>query len=254
LTLDAYFDQLTQNLRQALDLVVSANAELRQFAQLTSHDLKTPLATVANLCDEALDEFGAEIPNEASELIQAARNRVFRMSATIDELLASTVRGTDDGSNEEFSSQELIEELLDELRRDMRDKEIHVRVQADLPRIVGNHVRIRAAFYNVLSNAVKFIDKRPGRIVISAEQSEHECVFSIADNGPGIAREELVRIFLPFRRLRGATGASGSGLGLYFTKSLVEQQDGRIWAESVVGEGSRFCIALPCSSPKQGGT
>jgi rsbT co-antagonist protein RsbR len=62
LTLDAYFEHATQGLRQALDLLFKANAELRQFAHLTSHDLKTPLATVANLCDETIDEFGTEMP------------------------------------------------------------------------------------------------------------------------------------------------------------------------------------------------
>ena len=91
LTLDAYSEQATHGLRQALELLLKANAELRQFAHLTSHDLKTPLATVANLCDETIDEFGAEMPQEARKLIEAVRNRVFRMSATIDDLLSSTI-------------------------------------------------------------------------------------------------------------------------------------------------------------------
>src|SRR5689334_22277441 len=70
LTLDAYFSQATQRLREALDMYWKANDDLRRFAQLTSHDLKTPLATVANLCDEVLDEFGDEIPVEAREMIR----------------------------------------------------------------------------------------------------------------------------------------------------------------------------------------
>ena len=74
LTLDAYFTEATQNLRQALELVFRTNTELRQFAQLTSHDLKTPLATVVNLCDEALDEFSGEMPAPAAELISAAKS------------------------------------------------------------------------------------------------------------------------------------------------------------------------------------
>ncbi len=65
MTLDAYFVEATRNLRHALDIVFRSNTELRQFAQFTSHDLKTPLATVANLCDEVLDEFATEIPAEA---------------------------------------------------------------------------------------------------------------------------------------------------------------------------------------------
>jgi signal transduction histidine kinase len=250
LTLDAYFDQATRNLRQAMDMVLKANAELRQFAHLTSHDLKTPLATVANLCDETLDEFAGEMPDQAARLIEAARNRVFRMSTTIDDLLATTARATEDGSHEAFSVRELIESLLEELRPNLRQKEISVSLHPDLPSIVGDRVRIREAVYNILANAVKFIDKRPGRLVIETRRHENEFVLSIADNGPGIPRDELKRIFTPFHRLRGAS-EPGSGLGLYFTKSLIERQGGRVWAESVLGEGSRFLIALPHSSNKR---
>ena len=245
LTLDAYFEQALASLKQAMELVVKANSELRQFAHLTSHDLKTPLATVANLCDETLDEFGTQIPEEAANLIRAARNRVFRMSATIDELLTTAARETEDGSQADFAVRELIAELLDDFRPELCAREIEVTVPEELPRFAGDRVRIREAFYNVLSNAVKFIDKRPGRIVIEAEMIGNEWVFKIADNGPGILRDELDRIFMPFRRLGGHKKVAGSGLGLYFTRSLVEKQGGRVWAESALGEGSRFFIALP---------
>jgi signal transduction histidine kinase len=250
LTLDAYFDQAIQNLRRAMEMVVNANAELRQFAHFTSHDLKTPLATVANLCDETLDEFRGEMPEEAAKLVEAARNRVFRMSATIDDLLATAARTTEAGSLEQFSARELIDDLVDELRPRLLQKEIEVSLPRDLPKIVGDRVRIREAVYNVLANAVKFIDKRPGRIVVETERNENEFILVFADNGPGIPREDLNRIFMPFFRLHG-TGEPGSGLGLYFTKSLIERQGGRVWAESVLEEGSRFFIALPYSPDEQ---
>ena len=104
LTLEAYFTQATQSLRRALDLIYQANLELRQFAQLTSHDLKTPLATMANLCDEALDEFGDQMPAEAAKLIDSARMRAFRMSTTIDELLSSTMSLHSEAIHGEVSS------------------------------------------------------------------------------------------------------------------------------------------------------
>jgi signal transduction histidine kinase len=86
--------------------------------------------------------------------------------------------------------------------------------------------------------------------VIDARRQENEFVLSIADDGPGIPRDELQRIFTPFHRLRGAS-EPGSGLGLYFTKSLIERQGGSVWAESVLGEGSRFFIVLPRASDKR---
>ena len=244
LTLEAYFAEATQNLRQALDMVFRANTELRQFAQLTSHDLKTPLATVANLCDEALDEFGPDLPSGAADLIEAAKQRTYRMSSMIDELLELSASVEDFEANVAVDSRQVLDEARERLGPRLAQHEIELIVAPNLPAVWGNPVRLREAFYNLLSNAVKFIDKRPGRIVVSAEATADECIISIADNGSGIPREDLDRIFSPFRRLRMHHDRPGSGLGLYFTKNLVEQQGGRVWAESELGKGSTFHVKL----------
>jgi signal transduction histidine kinase len=244
LTLDAYFAEATQNLRQALDMVFRANTELRQFAQLTSHDLKTPLATVANLCDEALDEFGSSMPAGATELIDAAKQRTYRMSAMIDELLELSASVEDFEASVKVDTRQVVDEAIDRLGPRLSQQEIELNIAPELPPVWGNRVRLREAFYNLLSNAVKFMDKRPGRIVIAAQVTPDECTISVADNGSGIPREYLDQIFSPFRRLRMHQDRPGSGLGLYFTKSLVEQQGGRVWAESELGQGSTFHVLL----------
>lgn len=244
LTLDAYFLQATLDLRQALALVFESNAELRQFAQFTSHDLKTPLATVANLCDEVLDEFGGRLPDEAKKLIEAARQRAFRMSITIDELLRSTISIHSDSEPDEFPVGEAITEAADLVRPQLLEKGIELQIAPGLPWVAADRARIREAFYNLLANAAKFIDKRPGRITVSVEVRGSDCVLCVADNGPGIPREEWTKIFVPFRRLPVHHDVPGSGLGLYFTKGIVEQQKGRVWVESDVGKGSRFYVSL----------
>jgi signal transduction histidine kinase len=244
LSLEAYSAQSTQQLRQALDLVFKTNGELRQFAQLTSHDLKTPLATVANLCDETLDEFGAAMPAGACELIEAAKQRTFRMSSMIDELLELSASVDDADDNSEIEAHEVLEEAVDRLGPRLAQRNIELTVADRLPTVWGSRVRLREAFYNLLSNAVKFIDKRPGRIVVSAHDDGKECTFRFSDNGPGIPADDLSRIFSPFRRLKVHANSPGSGLGLYFTKQLIEQQGGRVWAESKLGEGATFCVVL----------
>ncbi len=84
----ANLNRAAENLEQALELLREAKQELNQFARLTSHDLKTPLGTVVNLCDEVIDEFGKVVPAEARTMIQNARQTAFRMSGLIDQFLA----------------------------------------------------------------------------------------------------------------------------------------------------------------------
>jgi signal transduction histidine kinase len=244
LTLDAYFARSTTNLRHALDMYWRANAELRQFAQLTSHDLKTPLATVANLCDEALDEFGDQMPGPARELVAAAKNRTFRMSRMIDELLASAVSLEGGEAEESISSQDVWDEALETCRTQLAERGIEVEVRSRLPRVRGHKTLLREVFVNLLSNAAKFIDRRPGRLVVGSQLRGDVCELVIADNGPGIPQEELDRVFVPFRRLPMHKDQPGSGLGLYFAKNLVMQQGGRIWITSEPGRGSEFHIEL----------
>ncbi len=244
LTLDAYLAKETQNLRQALDMVFRANAELRQFAQLTSHDLKTPLATVANLCDEAIDEFGPQMPDEARRLVEMAKQRTYRMSEMIDELLELSAPPEQAESDCEVNTGQVIAEAIERLGREAEKRKIQIGLVGGLPRVWGNRVRLREAFYNILSNALKFIDKEAGKIEITAEVTPETCTFAVADNGPGIPPEELDRIFSPFHRLNPQRGNPGSGLGLYFVRNLVEKEGGRVWAESQLGAGSVFFIML----------
>lgn len=250
LTLDAYFDQSTEELRQALDLYWRANDELRRFAQLASHDLKTPIATVANLCDETLDEFGDEMPEGARELIRSARDRVFKTSTMIDELLESTLRAHEEESFGVVDLGEVFSDILDRLKKKMAEKDVEVSLPNTFPKVRGDRARFREAIYNLLANAVKFMDKSPGQIDVTAEIEEGgtQCVVSITDNGPGIPESELQRIFVPFHRLNEHRDTPGSGLGLYFTMYLLEREGGRIWAESKLGQGSCFRMQLNCSS------
>jgi signal transduction histidine kinase len=244
LTLHAYFTHSTEALRRALEMYLRANLELRQFAHLASHDLKTPLATVANLCDEALDEFGSQMPGEAKQLIEKARARTYRLSKMIDELLSVTVRFDPAESLQETSAQAVIAEAIDLLQPVVQQKQIAVEIPRQAPIVWADPVRLREAVYNILANAVKFVGTGSGRIQVEIAECDEGYDLTIADNGPGIPPQDTARIFAPFQRARPDDDRGGSGLGLYFAKCLMEQQGGRIWVESVVGRGSRFHLVV----------
>lgn len=249
LTLDTYFFRCTQTMGSALDMLWRSNSELRQFAQLASHDLKTPLATVANLCDEALDESGDSMPSSTRELIESAKQRIYRMSAMIDQLLQTANASVESDLCEEIASDNVIAEAVDRLRPMADHKGVSLEVTPPLPYVFANKVKLREAIYNLVSNAVKFNDHTNAWVRISAKADNQHCVFEISDNGPGITVENMERIFAPFRRLAMHKGEPGSGLGLYFAKHLTEQQGGRLWAESECGKGSRFYISLHRRAP-----
>lgn len=245
LTIEAYFNHGAATLRQALEMLWQANAELRLFAQLTSHDLKTPLATVANLCDEVLDEFGPQLPAGALELITAARNRTFRMSNTIDELLETSISLQSQDDEQRVFLERSFQEALDRVRPMIDAKEITFHAVPLNVNVLGNHVKLREAIYNVLSNAAKYTPANSdGKMDVRLKLEAQSCFLSISDTGPGIPPEELEHIFVPFRRLRMHRDEPGSGLGLYFTKSLIEQMQGKVTVSSELHRGTTFTIQL----------
>ena len=245
LALDPYVARSTKHLRTALRLLAQSNAELKEFAHLASHDLKTPLATVANLCEEFLDEFGPQVPAEGRGLIEAARSKTLKLGRMIDELLEISEAGTQTNQRVPVAMRPLVDEVLERLRPEIEGRSIQISVPDHLPEIYAHPGRLREVFYNVLSNAVKFLDKEAGTIRLGVEAAKGEHIFCISDNGPGIAEADLPQIFAPFRRLPQHRNKPGSGLGLYFVKTFVEEQGGRVWVESRVGEGTQFYIAMP---------
>lgn len=245
LTLDAYFTHSTQQIRKALDLYWQANAELRQFAELTSHDLKTPLGTLANLCDEVIDEFGDQMPEEAVKMITQASLKTFDMSRMIDALLASAHISHEEDNSSQVPIKSMLDILIRQMQYELRKKDITVDIQGDFPDALGDPARLKEAFSNLLSNAIKYIEFQPGLITINGIKRGGGVIeITVTDSGSGIPESELKRIFVPFRRLPTHRDDPGSGLGLYFTKQIVESNGGRVWAESLPGQGATFHVEL----------
>ena len=249
LSLDAYFASSTEKLRRALELYEQSNTELSEFAHLVSHDLKTPLATVSGLCEEFIDEFGAQVPAEARQLIAAAHNRTMKMKGMIDELLSVSAAAAQPVQRSRASSRALLDEVIDRVRQEIGDRAIQLEVPHQMPEIFVHPGRFRETFYQLLSNAVKFMDKEPGFVGVSVQTIGAEHVFCVADNGPGIAASDQAKVFAPFQRLPEHRDQAGSGLGLYFVRRMVEQRGGRVWVESRPGEGSKFYVSIPRDEP-----
>lgn len=245
LTLDAYYERSTTNLREALRLYAQSNTKLREFARLASHDLKTPLATISGLCEEFLDEFGGQVPESASELIRQARHRTLRMRDMIDELLAISEAAAQPDQRQLLGLRGVIDEVLERVRHDYPDHGVDINVPTHMPEVTTHSARLREALYQLVANAVKYMDQPGGQVWITAEARPDRIHLQVIDNGPGIPADDLDRIFSPFRRLPRNRQVPGHGLGLYLVRQMVEELGGRVWCESDPPRGAVFHVVLP---------
>ena len=136
----------------------------------------------------------------------------------------------------------VVEDIQDVVRAKSQELEF---VPADGPLVVvADEPLLREAIGNLVSNASKYTPEG-GRIILRTTNSWPEFNIIVEDNGPGIAREDLDKFFMPFVRLREARRQSGSGLGLSLVRKIAERHGGQTYVESELGEGSRFIIRVP---------
>ena len=148
-----------------------------------------------------------------------------------------------------FSLQEALERGVSMVRERATQDGVRVTLHADdsLDLVEGDERRIRQVIFNLLSNAVKFAPAG-GRVDVNAIQSNGEVTVSVADTGPGIAADDVDRIFEEFQQTEvGAMQQEGTGLGLALSKRFVEMHGGRIWCDSELGKGSMFVFTLPAA-------
>ncbi len=122
---------------------------------------------------------------------------------------------------------------------------IRVTIEDTLPVVISERVRLIQVFQNLISNAVKYMDKPEGTIRIGCFEQEQYWTFSVADNGPGIDQKYFGKIFEMFQTLARRDELESTGIGLAVVKKIVELHGGTVWIESTVGEGSTFFFTLP---------
>ncbi len=238
--------KLGQQWRQAQTATASAKRESaarQELLAVVSHDLRSPLTTVtmgAALLEETLPD-----PNRH---VRAIRNAADRMKSLIDDVLdvSRLETGTITLHRTWWEVGPLLERAAELYQA--RATQQGVTLRAELPatpsQAWGDPERVFQILGNLIGNALKFTP-RGGEITITTESKAQELDVYVRDSGPGIAAEDQLLLFQRYWQGETSSRAGSLGLGLYICKNLVEAHGGKIWVESVLGQGSRFCFTLP---------
>ena len=232
------------NDQQMLDKLKSIEKEFQEFVYIVSHDLKAPLRAVNALTDWLAADYADKFDADGKEQLKLLTSRVNRMQNLLDGVLQYSRIGRITENKTQIDLNQLLPEIIETL---VPPSNIHITVENQLPVIVSEYTRIRQVFENLLSNAVRFMDKPEGFIKVGCAEENGFWKFSVSDNGPGIAQEHFEKIFKLFQTLQAKDQFETTGVGLTLAKKIVELYSGRIWLISKVGEGSTFFFTLPKS-------
>jgi signal transduction histidine kinase len=242
--------QAEQDLARKVEELARSNADLEQFAYIASHDLQEPLRMVATYTQLLGERYRGRLDENADKFIGYASEGALRMQTLIQDLLAFSRVGRSGDACGRVDCDAAVEEVLQSLGPAMRASGAVV-THAALPMVWADRSQVAQIFQNLIGNAIKFRGKEALAISVQAEKAGQQWLFSVSDNGIGIAPEYREHIFVVFQRLHTRAEYAGNGIGLAICKKVVERCGGKIWVEAQADHGSIFKFTMPCDGPAE---
>jgi len=234
-----------RQLQHANDRLASANRELEAFTASVSHDLRSPLTTIAGQAGLLELSMGATATEDQKRRLSRIQGSVKQMSELIDALLVLSRISRHTLRRELVDVTSLIDTIVTDLRQRDPHRRVEVEVQANM-NVHGDRRLISDLFTNMLSNAWKFTGKvENARIFVTQTVDGSMSTVTVRDNGAGFDMAYSGKLFKPFQRLHSPSEFEGSGVGLATVARIVDRHGGRIWAEARPNEGASFHFTLP---------
>jgi PAS domain S-box-containing protein len=235
--------ELEQRVRDRTAALAATAEQLEAFGYSVSHDLRAPLRAIDGFSRAVLEDYGALLPEAGVGYLQRVRAGAQRMGELIDHLLTLSGALRGELRRERLDLGVLAREVVAELSAAEPDRVVAFRAAEGLV-VHGDAVLLRAALANLLGNAWKFT-RRCARASVELGRCESEPpTFYVRDNGIGFAMPDPAMLFRPFQRLHSAEEFEGHGIGLATVQRIVQRHGGRVWAESVPGQGATFYFTL----------
>lgn len=255
--------QLQRRLEEHVEQLQNSNSNLEQFAYIASHDLQEPLRKIKSFGDILHNRHAAQLGTEGTDLIGRMQSAASRMSTLIEDLLTYSRASVKPAVMKVMQTNKVLEDVLFDLERPIQQHKAIIKTDKLAP-VAGQATQIGQIFLNLLSNALKFhhparqpeinitsrmVTGRDSGLFISTEDAGKKFqLIRIQDNGIGFDSAYRERIFQIFQRLHNRTEYPGTGVGLSIVKKVVENHNGYIEADAVLGEGAKFYILLPAAT------
>ncbi|MDB5271841.1 MAG: domain S-box protein [Chitinophagaceae bacterium] len=237
------FDYTEQKL--AKDKINTLNQELEAFTYTVSHDLRSPLRSITGYTQILQEDFSRQLEGEGKRLIEVIIKSTRRMGQLIDDLLSFSQLGRKELLHNDIDMNLLVKQLVRELSEQARKHSLEINLHPLHP-CHGDYKMIRQVWNNLLSNALKYSEKRENiRLEIASYIEEGETCYYVKDNGAGFDMQFVHKLFGVFQRLHRINEFEGTGVGLAIVKRIVTRHAGRVWAEGKLNEGAIFYFSIP---------
>ena len=235
--------QRAEELERANRALEQSNMELQQFAYVASHDLQSPLRSIAGFVQLLERRCGDQLDEQARDWIRRASDGAQRMNTLIRDLLEYARVDSRARPFVDVDLAEVVSDALTLLDASIADAGAVVEC-GPLPIVRGDRAQLVQLMQNLIGNAVKYHGDRPPRISISARRTAEGCAVSVRDNGIGIPAESREKVFEVFRRLHSASEYPGTGIGLAVCRRVVHRHDGTIGVDAAPDGGCIFTFTL----------
>lgn len=234
--------QSEEEIQQYTAQLERSNEELDNFAYVASHDLKAPLRGIMQLANWIQEDIKAPLESQTSEYLALMRNRIMRLESLLDDLLAYSRLGRKHGDFKLINVADTVNEIFELVGSSTRFQLV---CNIGLSEITTLSTPLELILRNLISNAIKHHDSDNGVITVTAKEAEDGFVFTVEDDGPGIAPRHHERVFGLFQTLKPRDEVEGSGMGLAMIKKVLANYDCTIELESDGVRGTKFSFNWP---------
>jgi signal transduction histidine kinase len=245
------FDEIQDKSRQ----LAEASQHKSQFLANMSHELRTPLNAILGYTELILDSVYGDMPEKARAVLDRVQRNGRHLLGLINEVLdlSKIEAGQFVLALADYSLKTVVETVYTAVEQLTKEKKLGFKVEVapDLPAGHGDERRLTQVLLNLAGNAIKFTDH--GEVAIEASAANGSFEVAVRDSGPGISAADQAKLFQEFQQAENSITRKkgGTGLGLAISKRIIEMHGGRIWVESVVGQGSTFSFTLPVTVTQQ---